>query len=75
MEIAEVEYRGFRIVGDKTYGNKLIKQRGKGDIPHKLKGSYTNAPFAKSDIDKYLDQPKAKAKAEKVEDAKSTSSS
>ena len=77
MKVVEIEYRGFRIVGDGTYGQKLIKQRGSGDIPGSIKGSYTTAPFAKKAIDSYLDQPtpKQKAKMEKEKNAEVTISS
>lgn len=77
MKIAETEHRGFRIVGDGTFGQKLIKQRGSGDIPRLLKGSYTTTPFAEKAIDQYLDEPtpKQKAKVEKENNAKVISSS
>ena len=65
----DTEYRGFRVVGDQTFGHKLIKQRGSGDIPAVLHGTYTSATVAQNAIDKYLDTPNTKAKG-KVQDGK-----
>lgn len=46
-----MEYKGYNIVGDNTYGYKLIKPIGKGSVPMELRGEYTSFPFAKQAID------------------------
>lgn len=48
------EYKGYAIVGDGTFGNKLIKAIGKGALPKVLKGSFTNHQHAARAIDLYL---------------------
>ena len=49
-----MEYKGYKIVGDGTFGNKRI-QAIKGSIPAILAGSYTTHKFAMVDIQRYLD--------------------
>lgn len=49
-----MEYKGYSIVGDGTYGNKLIKPIGKGSVPKELRGIFTTAQFAMKHIDGYL---------------------
>lgn len=55
------EYRGFKIVGDGTYGNKLIKTIGQGSLPDVLKGSFTRPSFAHVAIDRYILEKEAEA--------------
>lgn len=49
-----MEYRGYLIEGDNTFGMKVIKNKGSGQLPTLLKGSYTKAVMAQQDIDIYL---------------------
>jgi hypothetical protein len=49
-----VEYRGYAIENDGTYGQKLIKPVGKGSVHLSLRGSYTTVAFAQRAIDVYL---------------------
>lgn len=49
-----MEYRGYFIEGDGTFGMKVIKNKGSGALPVLLKGSYTKAVMAQADIDIYL---------------------
>jgi hypothetical protein len=53
-----LEYRGYLIVGDGTYGYKEIKPAGKGSVHLSLRGAYTTAVFAKKAIDMYEDSLK-----------------
>lgn len=48
-----MEYRGFKIEGDKTFGMFLIKTVGPGSLPDVLKGSYTRTREAQWAIDQY----------------------
>lgn len=41
-----MEYKGYMIVSDGTFGHKLIKPVGKGTVPMELRGIYTSASFA-----------------------------
>lgn len=49
-----MEYRGFNIEGDGTFGMKVIKPLGKGSVPLSLRGAYTKSSFAERDIDLHL---------------------
>ena len=49
--MSDYEYSGYKIVGDGTYGNKLIKAIGKGALPLGLRGSFTSFSFARKAID------------------------
>lgn len=49
-----MEYNGFRIEGDGTFGMKVIKTIGAGSIPEALKGSFSKNIFAQQAIDFYL---------------------
>ena len=49
-----MEYKGFNIEGDGTFGMKLIKPIGKGSVPAALRGMYTKSIFAERDIDLHL---------------------
>ena len=47
----EVEYKGYKIMGDGTFGMKLIKRIGSGSLPKILSGSFTGFGPAKQAID------------------------
>lgn len=47
------EYKGYRIVGDGTYGMFVVKSIGPGAIPDMLQGSYLRVVNAKQAIDIY----------------------
>lgn len=49
-----MEYNGFKLVGDGTFGYTYIKPLGKGSVPLSLRDTYTTKNFAKSAIDGYL---------------------
>lgn len=55
------EYKGFKIIGDGTYGHKLIKTIGQGSLPDVLKGSFTRLYFAQIAIDRYVLEKEAEA--------------
>lgn len=55
-----IEYKGYSIVGDGTYGHKEIKTIGKGSLPLSLRGSFTTAVFAQKAIDAYLNEKGSK---------------
>lgn len=66
-----MEYNGFNIVGDGTFGYKHIKPTGKGSVALSLRGVYTTAYEAQRAIDAYL-----KTKLEKTSgNSKSTNGS
>lgn len=52
----QIEYRGYAIENDGTYGQKSIKPVGKGSVHLSLRGSYTNTTYAQRAIDLYLSQ-------------------
>lgn len=61
-----MEYKGYKIVHDGSYGHKLIKPIGKGSVHKSLLGSYTTSVFATKQIDAYLEEVKdAKVKSSK----------
>jgi hypothetical protein len=62
-----MEYKGYRIVGDGTYGMKLIKHIGRGACPKELLGSFTSTSQAIKMIDLVL----SKRGKEYVEDIRS----
>lgn len=49
-----VEYKGYQIVNDGTYGFKEIKPLGKGSVHLSLRGKFTNDRIAKVAIDTFL---------------------
>ncbi len=49
-----MEYKGYRIVGDGTYGMKLIKHIGRGACPKELLGAFTGYNTAMKAIDMVL---------------------
>ncbi len=46
-----MEYAGYMIEGDGTFGMKFIKPIGRGSIPMELRGSFTSVPMAQRVID------------------------
>lgn len=46
-----MEYKGYKIVGDGTFGMRHVKGIGKGDIPTALKGVFTGIKDACKAID------------------------
>lgn len=56
-----VEYKGYKIEGDGTFGMKVIRRIGAGTLPQFLLGSYTKVENAKADIDSYLAQKQEEA--------------
>jgi hypothetical protein len=48
-----MEYQGYKIEGDRTFGMFLIKLLSGGSLPEILRGSYTKAGEAKLAIDQY----------------------
>lgn len=51
-----LEYKGYQIVSDGTYGYKEIKPMGKGSVHLSLRGKFTNERIAKVAIDTHLSQ-------------------
>lgn len=49
-----MEYKGYKIVGDGTYGMKYIKHIGRGACPKELLGSFTSFSQAMKMIDLVL---------------------
>jgi len=49
-----MEYKGYRIVGDGTYGMYVIKGIGPQAIPHLLQGSFSRTSNAQFAIDQYV---------------------
>jgi hypothetical protein len=61
-----MEYKGFLIESDGTFGHKVIKPIGRGSVPAKLKGTFTTNVFAMKQIDQYEGEKKdGKAKSSK----------
>lgn len=58
-----MEYQGFLIKGDGTYGYLKVAPLGKGSVPMELRGSWTNSTFAKESIDTYLKSKEVKSNA------------
>lgn len=50
----EVEYNGYKIVGDGTYGYKEVRSIGRGAIPLTLRGQFTTEKMAKQAIDSHV---------------------
>ena len=49
-----MDYKDYRIVGDGTYGQKLIMPKGSGQIPKALVGRYTSEKNAMIAIDRHV---------------------
>jgi hypothetical protein len=62
-----MEYNGYFIENDNTFGMKKIKTRGSGALPNVLKGAFTTHQVAMKAIDSYL------ADRERVKNGKETS--
>lgn len=65
----KIEYKGYAIVADGTFGYKNIKSIGAGVLPKTLRGSYTGFQQAKNAIDAHVSLKGVK------QDGKKTSSS
>lgn len=48
-----IEYKGYLIVNDRTFGYFEVKHTGKGSLPKALSGRYTKSSIAMRDIDTY----------------------
>lgn len=48
-----MEYRGYKIQGDGTFGLYEVKPLGRGTVPKSLRGKYTTHKDAKVAIDQY----------------------
>lgn len=51
-----MEYKGYLVEGDGTFGMKLIKPVGRGTVPNELRGSFSSFIFAKRAIDLVTDK-------------------
>lgn len=62
-----MEYKGYKLESDGTYGYVSIKATGKGSVHKNLRGLYTTRAFAQKDIDSHLNKGdnNGKAKASK----------
>jgi len=49
-----IEYNGYKIVGDGSYGYKEIKSLGRGALPLTLRGVFTSEKVARQAIDYHL---------------------
>lgn len=47
-----MEYKGFNVVGDGTFGHTIIKNIGKGPLPKRLRGTFTSPKMAMIEIDR-----------------------
>lgn len=70
-----IEYNGFLIKSDGTYGMSMVRQKGSGKLPEVFDNAfYTKPSFAKAAIDRYVaSKPAKKEKNEVVEDAQAES--
>lgn len=59
-----MEYKGYIIKSDKTFGYFEIRHTGKGSLPNSLAGSYTHTNLAKRAIDAWLDKKEEKVSKE-----------
>lgn len=55
-----MEYNGYSIESDGTFGHFHIKPLGRGSVPVKLRGAYTNTAFAMKAIDAQISSKGAK---------------
>lgn len=68
-----MEYRDYKIEGDRTFGMYVIKTIGSGSLPEILRGSYTKTAEAKLAIDQYRrSQEEREAKPAPVKKVKLT---
>lgn len=49
-----MEYKGYNIVGDNTFGMVSIKPVGRGSVNNALLGGYTSRAFAMRAIDTFV---------------------
>lgn len=49
-----MEYKGYNIDSDGTFGMKVIKPTTKGSVPNPLRGVFTTNGFAMKAIDAFL---------------------
>lgn len=49
-----MEYKGYLIKGDQTFGMKVIQPIGRGTVPSALRGQWTNDGFAQKAIDAFV---------------------
>lgn len=61
-----MEYQGYNIEGDGTFGMKLIKTIGRGSLPTELRGVFTTDYMARKAIDVSLALKKEKNNGEVV---------
>lgn len=59
----EIEYKGYKIIGDRAFGYYDIQHTGKGSLPKMLSGKYTKTSVAKQDIDTYISSKEDKEQA------------
>lgn len=50
----DVEYNGYKIVNDDTFGNKEIKSLGRGSVHIPLRGKFTTEKAARQAIDQHI---------------------
>ncbi len=55
-----MEYNGYIIEGDGTFGMKVIKPTTKGSVPGELRGVFTTPAWAMKAIDTFLMTKEAK---------------
>ena len=68
-----MEYQGYKIVGDGTFGHMVIKSIGPGAIPRDLSGAYTSSEIAQRAVDNYVDRKKIEdARIAAIRDARPT---
>ena len=60
----EHEYRGYKIVGDGTFGMYNVKQMGRGKVQASLRGAFTAVDVARKAIDTVLGKEDNNAKSE-----------
>jgi len=48
-----MDYKGYKIQGDGTFGLYEVKPQGRGTVPKPLRGKYTNTREACEAIDRY----------------------
>lgn len=64
-----MDYKGYKIENDGTFGMKEIKPLGRGSVPKPLRGKYTGYKEAQEAIDSY---ESTKVKGQKNGEAKTT---
>jgi hypothetical protein len=59
-----MEYKGYLIKADRTFGYFEIKHTGKGSLPKSLAGSFTHTNLAKRAIDSWVETKEDKTPKE-----------